>query len=114
MAANDDKFVSNIALIESLKNCSILRHSRIAEDKDIEKKEAKWTELAQKFGLFGVLVGMHALLLSTQYQHMRKTVVTECSLTVTVASRQSMTDGVCRMSSVRIRFTHPPCDVIAY
>ena len=76
-AAKDDEFVSNIASIESVKNCSILRYSKIEnrkieEYKDIERKKAKWPELAQKFGLFDVLAGMHALLLSIQDQHMGK------------------------------------------
>jgi len=70
--------------------------SRIEEYKDIGKKKAKRTELAQKFGLFCVSASTtHALLLSTQCQHVGNTVVSECSLTVTVASRQSMTHGVC-------------------
>jgi len=57
MAANDDEFISNIALTESVKNCSILRDIRIEEYKDMKEKKAKWTDLAQKFGLFGVSAG---------------------------------------------------------
>ena len=34
---NDDEFISNVALTETVKNCSILRDIRI--DKDIEKKK---------------------------------------------------------------------------
>jgi len=34
MVANDDEFISNIALIESVKNCSILWYSRIEDYKD--------------------------------------------------------------------------------
>jgi len=64
MAAGDE-FLSNIALIECVKNCSIMWDSRIGEYKDADKRTAKWTELAQKFRLFGV----SALSLSVQYQH---------------------------------------------
>jgi len=39
MAANDDEFISNIALTESVKNCSILRHIRIEEYKDMKEKK---------------------------------------------------------------------------
>ena len=62
--------------------------SMTEEYKDIGKKKSKRTELAQKFGLFGVSAGTHALLLSTQCQHVGNTVVSVCSLTVAVASRQ--------------------------
>jgi len=68
MAASDE-FLSNIALIECVKNCSIMWDSRIGEYKDADKRTAKWTELAQKFRLFGVSAGQHALSLSVQYQH---------------------------------------------
>jgi len=62
--------------------------SMIEEYKVIGKKKSKRTELAQKFGLFGVSAGTHALLLSTQCQHVGNTVASVCSLTVAVASRQ--------------------------
>jgi len=95
LAANDDEFVSNIALIESVKNwknCCILikllkRRQRIGQS-----WHRTWDCLS---------AGMHTLLVCTQYipKH-GKAVVSECSLTVTVPSRQSMTDGVCRVSSL--------------
>ena len=57
MAANDDEFISNIALTESVKNCSILRHIRIEEYKDIEKKKRNG-RTGTEVGLFGVSAGI--------------------------------------------------------
>ena len=72
LAANDDEFVSNIALIESVKNwknCCILWESRIEEYKVIEKKTANWTKLAQNLRLFvgryARFVGLHPVYTKT-------------------------------------------------
>lgn len=52
--ANSDKFVSNIALIDTVKDCPLLWDSKSETflfNKDVEKKKAKWTKLVQKFGV---------------------------------------------------------------
>jgi len=46
MAANDDAFISNVALTEPVENCFILWDSRTQEYKGTEKKKAKRTECA--------------------------------------------------------------------
>ena len=72
LLANDDEFVSNIALIESVKNwknCCILWESRIEEYKVIEKKTANWAKLAQNLRLFvgryARFVGLHPVYTKT-------------------------------------------------
>jgi len=44
-------FVSNVALIEAVKNCPMLWDSGVDEYKDVEQKKAKWLQLSEKFGV---------------------------------------------------------------
>ena len=44
------KFASNVALIDGVKSCPLLRNSELDEYKDVEKK-AKRTKLVHKFNV---------------------------------------------------------------
>ena len=103
MVANDDEFVSNIALIECWRivlSCG--RTVSRVEKYEYERKKRNgrsWYRSSDCSVYRPV---------RTLYFLAPNTVVSECSLIVTVASRQSMTDGMCRVSSVRIGFCGSP------
>jgi len=48
------KFASNVALIDGVKSCPLLRNSELDDYKDVEKK-AKRTNLVHKFNVSAVM-----------------------------------------------------------